>query len=182
MLSMDVYDTIYAVLTANDNRIRGRTTIQKLVYLSSKKIPELDVPPYKAHYYGPFSPGVGWALETMTSYSFLYEASIPGAQGYTYGLTDDGCKIAARAKKDNIKAFEKISDIVKVCNDFCKLKIPPLSYASKIHYMVHSDTSGNSMSFSDAVKYAHKLGWKVSEDDVEQGAKLLERLNLVKVC
>jgi len=53
MLRMDVYDTIYSILDANDGKIRGRTALQKIVYLSSRKIPELDVPPYAAHYYGP---------------------------------------------------------------------------------------------------------------------------------
>ena len=62
---MDVYDTIYSVLVANDDSIKGRTVIQKIVYLASQKIPELAVPPYVAHYYGPFSPGLGWALEKM---------------------------------------------------------------------------------------------------------------------
>ena len=180
---MDVYDTIYAVLTANDGKMGGRTTIQKIVYLSSKKIPQLDVPSYKAHYYGPFSPGLGWALETMTSYSFLYEARRPGTmyEGYTYGLTDDGKEIASRAAKKYPDIFKKIQETVKICKDFCELKTAPLSYASKIHYIANSDMSRNDMSFSDAVDYARKLGWKVSKEDAEQGAELLERLELAKV-
>lgn len=182
MGNMDVYDTIYAVLTANDGKINGRTAIQKIVYLASKKIPGLEVPQYKAHYYGPFSPGLGWALETMTSYSFLYEARIPGAmEGYAYGLTDDGKEIAAKARKKHMDKFKDIYSVVKICKDFCGLKTAPLSYASKIHYMTNADISKKGMSFSDAVEYARKLGWKVSEDNVEQGAKLLERLELEKV-
>ena len=181
--NMDIYDTIYAVLTANDGKINGRTVIQKIIYLASKKISQLDVPPYKAHYYGPFSPGLGWALETMTSYSFLYEARTPGAtyEGYTYGLTADGQKIASRAKNNYKNIFENIRKIVEICKDFCELKTAPLSYASKIHYMANSNMFRNGMSFSDAVEHARKLGWNVSKDDVEQGARLLERLNLGKV-
>ena len=180
---MDVYDAIYAVLAANNNTIRGRTVIQKIVYLSNEKIPDLDVPPYKPHYFGPFSQGLGWALETMVSCYFLYEASPPGSmyEGYKYGLTSDGRKIAKMAKERNGDIFEKIASIVRMCRDFCGLKSAPLSYASKIHYLLHSHETGASMSFSDAVEYAKELQWKVSEDNVEQGARLLEQLGLVTV-
>ena len=182
ILRMDVYDTIYSVLAAKGDSIIGRTAIQKIVYLSSKKIPELDVPPYKPHYYGPFSPELGWALEKMVSYSFLYEANTPGTlyEGHTYNLTNDGLEIAKRVKNEHKDVFEKVSEIVKTCK-FCELKATPLSYASKIYYLLDSHASNDSMPFSDAVEYAKKLGWKVSEENVEQGAKLLERLELVKV-
>jgi len=177
---MDVYDTIYSILVSNNNTISGRTVIQKLAYLSSRKIPELEVPPYMAHYYGPFSPGLGWALEKMVSYSFLYEANNPGDiyAGYTYGLTDDGRKIAKKAESEHKETFAKVSSIVKTCKDFCSLKTAPLSYATKIHYMLYSDVSRDNMSFSDAVQHARTLGWKVSKDNVEQGAQLLEKLEL----
>ena len=180
---MDVYDTIYAVLSANDNKIRGRTVIQKIVYLSSKKLTSIDVPPYKAHYYGPFSPGLGWALEKMVSYYFLYEANTPGSmyEGYEYGLTKDGEEIAEHAKEQNNGMFERVDEIVKICRDFCDLKTAPLSYASKIHYLLYSSETDGSMSLSDAVEYAKKLQWQVSEDNVEQGVNLLEQLNLVTV-
>ncbi len=180
---MDIYDTIYAVLTANDNTIRGRTVIQKIVYLSNEKIPDLDVPPYRPHYYGPFSQGLGWALETMVSCYFLHEDCPPGSmyEGYKYRLTSDGLEIAKAARERSNGAFEKIAGIVKVCRDFCGLRSAPLSYASKIHYLLHSQGTGGSMSFSDAVEYAKTLQWKVSEDNVEQGAKLLEQLELVTV-
>ena len=180
LTTMDVYDTIYAILDANNNTIRGRTVIQKIVYLTSQKIPNLDVPPYKAHYYGPFSRGLGWALETMVSCYFLYEDNPPGSmyEGYKYSLTKDGHEIVKTSKEENAAMFEKIAEIVKVCRDFCDLKPTPLSYAAKIHYLLNSHTDGG-MSFPDAVEYAKKLQWKVSENNVEQGVKLLERLELV---
>ena len=180
---MDVYDTVYALLTANDNTMRGRTVIQKLAYLSCQKISTLDVPPYKAHYFGPFSPGLGWALEKMVSCYFLYEASPPGTihDGYKYDLTSDGREIAKIAKGRNNGTFEKVAEIVKTCRDFCDLKTAPLSYASKIYYLLHSNESGDDMSFLEAKEYAKDLGWNVSKDNVEQGAQLLERLGLVKV-
>jgi len=182
MLRMDVYDTIYSILDANDGKIKGRTALQKIVYLSSRKIPELDVPPYAAHYYGPFSPGLGLALEKMVSYSFLYETGTPGDLygGYTYGLTNDGREIIKKAREKHKDVFGKVAEVVRACKSFCGLKAAPLSYASKIHHIMYSHEGDSDMSFSDAVEYVRRLGWKVSKDNVEQGASLLERLNLAR--
>lgn len=178
---MHVYDMIYAVLDANDNKIRGGTTLQKIIYLASKKITDLGVPPYKAHYYGPFSPGLSWALEKMVLNCFLYENNIPGYEGYEYGLTDDGREISRIVKKREKDKFEEIAEIVNMCKKFCKLKATPLSYASKIHYLLDSHETDDKMSFSDAVDYAKELRWQASKDDVKHGVKLLEKLELTTV-
>ena len=116
----------------------------------------------------------------MVSYSFLYEASTPGDRfgEYTYGLTKDGWTIAKSAEEKYKDTFEKVAKIVRTCKNFCGLKAMPLSYASKIHYLLDSHESG--MSFSDAVEHARQLGWDISENEVEQGTKLLGRLELVK--
>lgn len=178
---MDAHDAIYAVLAANGNTVSGSTVIDKIIYLSSRKIPELDVPPYTEHYYGPFSPGVRWTLEKMILYSFLYETGTPGVvyDRYAYSLTDDGKKMAERAQKEHRDGFGKISGIVAACRDLCGMRNAPLSYASKIHYLLTQE-SGEYTTFDDAVGYARKLGWKVSEDNVDQGASLLEELQLAR--
>lgn len=154
-----------------------KTTIQKLVYLSSQKIPELDIPPYAEHYYGPFSPGLGIMLEKAYLYSFIYETNLPKTI-CQYGLTPDGKNLAKQVQKNHPDTFQKISDIVRVCKDSCRLEIHPLSYASKIRYLICPREHQNSMKFEDAVKYACKLGWNVPKYNVEQGAELLKHLGL----
>lgn len=180
---MDAYDMIYAVLDANNNTIRGKTVIQKLVYLSSKKIPALDVPPYKPQYFGPYSPGLAWALDKMVALYFLYEDYPPGYMhdGAKYSLTSDGREISQETKVRNKHMFEQVAKIVSICRRFSGLKAEPLSYASKIHYLLNSHETGTCMSFADAVEYAKELGWKVPKDNVDQGAELLEQLELVTV-
>ncbi len=42
-MAMDVYDTIYSILDANGNSIRGRTAIQKLAYRSHSKVATVDM-------------------------------------------------------------------------------------------------------------------------------------------
>ncbi len=179
---LDEYQTVELILDSNSGEVRGRTAIQKLVYLSKVIIPELNIPPYKPHYYGPYSPGLSLALEKMVSYSFLDEIRIPGSMydAYTYKLTTDGQEIANEIKQSNQQEYEKINELVKVCKKFSGLKSTPLSYAAKAFYMVHSQP-GKKLTYDDAVNYAKNLGWQISEREVEQGAQLLEKLKLVTI-
>ena len=180
---MDVYDTICAILAAKGDATVGRTAIQKLVYLSLQKMPGLDIPPYAPHYYGPFSPGVGHALEKLVSYSFVSEATIPGMLygGYSYDLTRDGVEISENTKQEHVDEFGKIADIVKTCKTCCGLEAVSLSYASKIHHMLDTqEDDEDEMAFEDAVTNATKLGWQRTPGNVRQGADLLESLELVK--
>lgn len=181
---MDVYDTIESILDANGGEIRGRTAIQKLVFLAQNAIPGLEIPPYKPHYYGPFSSELGLALEKLVSYSFVSEVKIPGTmyEGYNYKLTSDGEQAVQGIKQENKEEYDKIQELVKTCKEFCELKIAPLSYASKIYYMLGARPKEEpTLSVEDAIEDAKKLGWNVSSDNVEQGAQLLEKLKLVKL-
>lgn len=181
---MDVYEIIESILDANGGEIRGRTAIQKLVYLAHHTIPQLEVPQYKPHYYGPFSSELGLALEKLVSYSFVSETKIPGTmnEGHNYRLTEDGQKVIDAIKNEKKEDYEKIKQLVDTCKEFCDLKIAPLSYASKIFYMLDAQgKDSEKLTTKDAVKNAKELGWKVSSDNVEQGAKLLEKLELVKL-
>lgn len=181
---MDVYEIIESILDANGGEIKGRTAIQKLVYLAQNAIPELESTPYKPHYYGPFSSELGLALEKLVSYSFVTETKVPGTMygGYNYKLTTDGQKVIDAIKKEKKEEYEEIRDLVNTCKKFCKLKIAPLSFASKIFYMLNAHKGdAEALTINEAITNAKELGWRVSSDNVEQGAKLLEELKLVKI-
>ncbi len=179
---MDVYEVIESILDANGGEIRGRTAIQKLVYLAHHTIPELEIPQYRPYYYGPFSSELGLALEKLVSYSFVSETKIPGTlnEGYNYGLTSDGQKVIDGVKNEKKEEYNKIKMLVETCKNFCGLRIAPLSYASKIFYMLDAQSDDSEkLTVDDAVKNAKKLKWKVSPNNVEDGTKLLEKLGLV---
>ncbi len=181
---MDVYEVIESILDANGGEIKGRTTIQKLVYLAQNTIPQLEIPSYKPHYYGPFSSELGIALEKLVSYSFVTETKIPGTmyEGYIYRLTTDGQKVIDRIKNETKEEYEKIKELVDTCKVFCGLKTTPLSFASKIFYMLYAHKENHEkLTIKEAINNAKELGWNVSSDNVEQGAKLLEKLKLVKI-
>ena len=62
------------------------------------------------------------------------------------------------------------------------MKAAPLSFASKVLYMVNARKSEEkSISFQEAAIYAKDLGWEIDVGEVENGAKLLQELNLVRV-
>jgi len=180
---MNVYDTIALLLLANGGKIQGRTVLQKLVFLSSIIIPEIFGPPYKAHYYGPYSPKLSLALEKMVSYSFLEEVRMPGLmyEGYSYRLTKDGEDLANRAKTNHQSEFKKIEQILKTCDEFCNLKSPPLSFAAKVFFLLQRiSPDQRKMTYKEAIKDAEHLGWDISKEDVEQGVELLKQLHLVE--
>lgn len=180
-MTMDVYDTIIAIIDCNDGQISGRTAIHKLAFFIDQLIPEIEIPPHKPHFYGPFNEEIAVSLEKLVSYSFLEERKIPGYRydSYQYRLTPDGGDMARTLESENPTTYRRIDEIIETCNDFCGLRAAPLSYAAKIYYMLKMHP-GSKMTYEDAVNEGKKLDWNLSQSNAEQGVKLLERLHLVK--
>ncbi len=89
--AVDVYDTIALTISANDDQIVGRTTLQKLVYFEKVKFPEIQVGPYTAYFYGPFSRDVAKSLENMVILDMLDERRIRHVHSsYQYIVTQKG--------------------------------------------------------------------------------------------
>ena len=177
---MDVYDTIESILDSNGREIKGSTAIQKLVYLAKEKIPELDIPKYKAHYFGPYSPEVGQSLEKLTSYLFVSERVVATTkfEGYHYKLTDDGKKIMELVKKEQGDQYEKIFKFVKACRDACGLDISSLSFAAKILFVKRQNSDQKTMSHEELKKKATEFGWDIKDEQIDKGTELLKELQL----
>lgn len=179
MEPIDVYDAIALTVHANYGRIDGRTAIQKLVYLSSRKLPNLDVGEYRHHYYGPFSRKVAAALAELAASSFMSESPLPGPYGgYSYALTDNGKSFAEKAEKKHGDAFGTISKIVTECRTHCDLRVMPLSYAAKAHYIMALD-EGQKYTAEQVREAGKDFDWEISDEDVKEGINLLVKMNLV---
>ena len=178
-LHLNSYDTIALILDAAGGSLRGRTALQKLAYLSSVKIPEIEDQGFKAHYYGPYNTKLSASLANMVAYSFLDETNVPGNRygGYRYSLTDDGTQIVKEVKELHSDTHEKILEVVKTCEKFCKLESAPLSYAAKIHYLLRH--TRDKLTTQDIQRDAKDRGWDMTEDDVRQGMDLLKQLKIV---
>jgi uncharacterized protein YwgA len=183
--TLDVYDVIGLIISANDNEIIGRTTIQKLVYLAKEKMPQIQVSPFFAYYYGPFNREVALALEKLVALDFLEEKRCSGYfnEGYSYALTQKGKKFAENQKAEAPHIYKKIKQIIQICKDLHALNSTSLSYAAKVHYMLHNKKAAKkkAMTSLEAVGIAKSFGWKISKSSVLSGAKLLEQLKLVEV-
>lgn len=178
--SMDIYDIVMAMLDSEAG-IQGRTAIQKLVYLAKEIHSDLDIPEYKPHYYGPFSTGVGEALSELVSYSFVSETIIreSGYVEYGYRLTEHGRSATEDVKKQFHSEYDDIRELVDRCNKSCGLRIHSLSFASKIRFMqthkLHEDCS---MTEEYIKERGRDLGWKITDQDIDGGIKLLKDLGL----
>ena len=182
---MDVRDIIRLILKANGGKIRGRTAIQKLVYLSCKSITKLKLPNYTAHYYGPYSSEVGDALEKLVSYKFVKETSSQNGNyiAYEYELTEDGNEIIDDRIQNKYKhEYDKIEKIVKICKKYCddKLDINELSYAAKIYHILETQHNSKYITLEEARKIAKDYNWKINPNGATHGVKLLEKLELAK--
>lgn len=182
---MNVYNVVRCIIDAKGEEAVGRTSIQKLVYLAQNAMPTvIEQSTYQPHYYGPFSSEVGLVLEKLVSYSFVAESKVHGKiyAGYRYELTSTGKEIMEKIKHEDGGTYNKIKEFVDVCGKFCSLKATPLSFASKVLYMVKAhENEKNPMTFQEAVDYARDLGWGITLDEVKNGTNLLHELKLVRV-
>ena len=181
---MDVYDSIALTIEANDGKIRGRTAIQKLIYFHTVKIPNLDICSYRHYFYGPFSREVASALEDMSAFSYLNEIAFSGLyDSYSYELTTRGKEYANKGKNSFTKEYEAISDTVKTCQEFCELKSEPLSCAAKAYYILTHTKDGMEGKYTneDVTKVAKNFDWDISNENIDKGISLLQKLSLVQV-
>lgn len=182
---MNVYNVVRCIIDAKGEEDVGRTSIQKLVYLAQNAMPTvIEQSTYQPHYYGPFSSEVGLVLEKLVSYSFIAESKIHGKlyAGYRYELTSTGKEIIEKVKQEDKDAYNQLKEFVDVCRKFCSLKATPLSFASKVLYMVKArENEKKPISFQEAVDDAKDLGWEITLDEVKNGTDLLQELKLVRV-
>lgn len=181
---MDIYDAIAMTIYSNNGKIKGRTAIQKLVYFHTLKIPALDVASYRHYFYGPFSRDVASAMEDMSAFSYVNEIVHSGIyDSYLYEITQKGNQYAEKAIKEFPKEYEMISKTVKICNEFCNLKPAPLSFAAKSYYVLTSAEEGRKgqWTIQEVRNVAKNFDWDISEEDVETGIALLQKLGLVEL-
>ena len=177
---LDVYDAIALTLHANNDRLSNRTTLQKLIYFETLKLESLKAISYRNHFYGPFSYQVASALDEMVAFSYLSErmSSKHNHESYHYELTEFGKKYAHNAEATFDDQFKIISNVVKICDEYCNLQATPLSYPAKAHYILVNGGKDR-YTIDDVQEAAKKFEWKIPRIDAENGMNLLRKLDLV---
>lgn len=179
-MGLDVYDAIALTIYArDDHRLASRTTMQKLIYFHTVIIKGLDIPRYTPHFYGPYNRNVSIALEEMSEFSYIDQRIISRYYDtHVYKLTEAGVRYAENAAKKYPAEYERMGEIIRACDDHCKLKPSPLSYAAKSHYIMASSGGGAPRSPGGVRSVAKDFDWDISEDDVREGISLLQKLGL----
>lgn len=173
---MDKYDLIALLLRSNGGQIEDRTALQKLAYFANLRL-GIDGVEYKDYFYGPFSKGVAIALDDLASSLFIRETVWRTTlERYSYELTADGSDLADRSARDNRRECEEIDRVVDTCKKHCELRARPLSYAAKVHYMLQDGGGRQDAPTLDIPNMAHDFGWNMTDQEIECGITLLQKL------
>lgn len=173
---LDAYDMLLLVLhTSQDcQRISGRTTLQKIGYFASETLGlEND---YSAHFYGPYSPGVAYALKRMTSLRLVKEERTVTYNDhlmFEYSLTPKGELYVKGVAEKYREASNTITKIVEKVANLEGDKIDRISKAAKVHYILKNDPR---LSTTQIIQHARNLGWKISQQEVEESLELIKEI------
>lgn len=178
MINLELLDTILLTIESAGGTIPGRTTIQKLIYFESMwGVVEAN---YIPHYYGPYSAEVSGTIEGLVSLNFIEEKETSfftkDWKRYEYKLSEDVSKLIEILKDENKKDYEKIFNLVKICKENTNLNANILSCAAKVKHILSKQNKP--MTYNEIINTAKSFGWKLSEDQIDSAAKLLNNLRL----
>jgi uncharacterized protein len=179
-------EAILLALHAADGTVEGRTAMQKIMYFVAVAL-DTDFG-HRAHYYGPYSRVVEYALaqsafadevtetmERIPSYS-----SGPDLRKYTYELTAQGERAVEAISNDHPAEAERIKQTVDAVHDAVPdLDQNTLSMAAKIHFIVTQEDEPTPL--IEIPTLARQLGWRISDPQVDRSVELLQRLGLLSV-
>lgn len=176
---MEVFDFLLMLLSTLPEGIKGRTVVQKLGYFASMKL-KMDAG-YAADYYGPYSPVVAENLRNMVELDFVVEKGRQTAHNrtmYSYFLTEDGAELVQRVEAECPKEYAVVRDIVRKCSRTVHCNYNVLSWAAKVHFVLHR--AGKAMTRAEAIATSQTFGWKLGQAEVGSAVRLLSALGLIK--
>ncbi|HUT75191.1 MAG TPA: hypothetical protein VM221_10220 [Armatimonadota bacterium] len=182
---MDVEDIVVGIIDASGGELHGRTYLQKVTYFAAKRLGVQAG--FEAHYYGPYSRRVSAEADSLVSRGILSEVREDfGAHGspgdeqvrYTYQLTpEDGKRYLEflRAIPGSVgpELAQCVNQIRSTGADYRQL-----SCAAKIDHILTA--AGGRITRKRAKEEAQKLGWRLSDSDIETAVTILAKLGLIK--
>lgn len=179
---MQTRDFVLFAHGAFDGGISGRTALQKKVYFLGVMLEENHG--FSPHYYGPYSAQVADANSELKALDFLKEdVTVYGwnHQGfemarYDYSLTEDGKKLLERKKKTYPEEWEKMVGCAKAIKDAGNLNYMELAMAAKAHIILKREKGKANRNSIKSV--AEKLGWSISETELDRAIDFLDKIHL----
>ena len=179
-----IRDVVLLAYKAFGGTIRGKTMLQKRVYFLSLFL-RIDLG-YEAHYYGPYSEAVATANAEMKSLGFISESAMGWGTDrrgfemvrYDYTLTEVGSRVADRKAVANAELWQRVENSAKIVNESGNLGYMELSIAAKAYYvLIHLKRKAT---LEDIAEMLPKFGWSVSDEELTNASKFLEKTGLVK--
>src|SRR4030042_7020456 len=158
-----VFAVLLAVSEEKEERLEGRTLLQKKLYFLTTLMKE-DYQ-FRPHYYGPYSEIVTDAVDSLVSAGCLKEqtkvfpvANVFGeGKRYLYTITEDGQEFLDFVKGKKIDGFDKWQSALRRINSQdISTDFNLLSIAAKMHYILSEDKK---LSANNICNKAKGLGW-----------------------
>ncbi|MCF6286083.1 MAG: hypothetical protein L3K26_12955, partial [Candidatus Hydrogenedentes bacterium] len=160
----------------------------KVVYFVGIMTGLVDTLGYGAHFYGPYSSEVTGAVSKLKALGFV-DASTSSwggvdARGFEiartdYQLNEDGKLIAEKKVAQHPELWQKMKNGVSLLERAGNLDYMKLSIAAKTDFMI--GTEKEAVPLERLSKIAQEFNWDVSQEQVEEAARFLESLHLVKL-
>lgn len=185
---MDIREFIALTLLAADGEVHGKTKLQKLIYFVGVLADKLDELGYRAHFYGPYSDDVAYAVGQLRSIGVLdqnesewgYDQRGFEIKRSDYRLNEAGKAYAEKIKKRFHEDWQKIDGAIKQYKHSGDLDYMDLSIAAKTYFLL-GQSKGKARSMKDLAALAPRFGWNVEAQKIEEAAKYLKKLGLVEV-
>lgn len=185
---MNAYDFVHLSLLALGGRIRGKTKLQKMVYLLGIITGNLDELGYRPHFYGPYSADVADAVDRLKSLGFVDE-SVAGSGGFDqsgfevarhdFRVNAVGRRIAEAKSHRYTAMWRRLTRAAELLRKAGEQDYEKLSIAAKAFFML-GEKQGKATS-AELAELAPKFGWSVKPEQIQDAAQYLQRLGLVEL-
>jgi uncharacterized protein YwgA len=184
---MDLRDFVALTLLAAGGEVQGKTKLQKLVYFMGVLTDQLDELGYRAHFYGPYSDEVAYAVGQLRAIGAVdqnetdwgYDRRGFEVKRYDYRLNPAGRRYAEGLKRHNRELWDQIQHAIEVYNRSGDLDYMALSVAAKTYFLLGQRKGKSSM--HELAGLAPRFGWSVSPEQIKGAAEYLARLGLVEL-
>ena len=178
MRRLNLSDLLLLLIHAHDDKLEGRTLVQKLVYLLVNVVGKIQLsqrPRFRAGLYGPYSRDVASELSKLIALDFLSETTETTSTGnliYIYHMTKDGKEVVQEIVNKYQEEYELIKDFV---DRIKHMKIDDLIAASKVHYIIEENQQllGN---LEALIRKAENYGWDIGLNEAKKGLEILRNL------
>jgi uncharacterized protein YwgA len=182
---VDAEQTVLGIIHAYGGPLEGRTYLQKVTYFVSRLL-RLRAG-FEPHYYGPHSRVVSSKVDSAVSNGILTEArdSFGGRRSpgqfehvrYRYELSRMGRAYVRGLERLDEQGFRKVAEIVQRIRG-TGVDYRQLSCAAKVDYLLTA--TGGRITRRRAKEEAKKVGWHLSDRDIETAVDILEKLGIAK--